>query len=677
MKIHVFAKSDEAEFTSISAAVEAAADGDVVVVHEGVYRETLTIEKSNVAIEAAEGEYVLVSGNDCVANGNYDATAVNEVDVADAYDEAKLAYTQVFINGKYQTMARFPKLKIADRMAPTVAGGGFSKLSNIYKDESAGHVTFEELPAVNLSGAIFRGIIGKNRHYTFGKVIEATGNAIAFEGLTKNDWGSSRAIAADFHEYGFGFVTHKNLVEEPGEWFVEDRKLYFKPVTNETKIEMQVRTHVLKIANAEKVSLKGLNFVSGAAEMENVESLNIENCSFRYLHGFYVIAGYGIGDSLKTGIYMKNMSNLTFVNSYVAHSWGHGVHIDGGENVTFRNNVIEDIGWIGSFTSGLYTSADNTHIEDCSFRDNGRFQIRVDKDIKINVLHSSFERAMKMGEDAGPLEFTSTGQVGPLDLKGSEIAYNKICDLHGIPVSGGHYNKQFVVAFYMEDTHNYTAHHNLIYDIVANTYDGPEEIMRRGTLLYLGPRVKAMHKKVHFYNNTAWDYTNNINIWNIFIANYDELKSQGLEYAEQTGTITKGHFANNLFNAGGFGINYSSQTFDAEGKKLGWAKVPANEGKSIDTTDMEKYFEHAAKVGYHFNPEANMILDKDTGAANYADASNGDFRLATTSKAVGAGVAIAGITSSAKPDLGALEGGDRVLSAGATLEIPVFKEELE
>ncbi|ONI44376.1 hypothetical protein AN641_07380 [Candidatus Epulonipiscioides gigas] len=677
MEIHVSLKNEQ--YTTITEAINNATEGDVIIIHEGIYRETLNIAKSNLTIQAYQDDYVLVTGNEVVTNFAQDST-MSGVYVADIPQNYNLSYSQVFANGKYQTMARFPKLTIDDMMSPLVEGSGYGKLVDIYKEAGTtkGFVSFDKrtLPNVDLTGAIFRGLIGKNRHYAFGKVISSNENTISFNGLTNNDWGSTNEIKSDFHDYGFGFITHKNLISTPKEWFIQDNKLYYMPESNinDLQVEMQVREKVLIMENAINVTFEHINFISGNVEIINSENLNIKHCSFRYLQPFYIISGYGIGDSMKTGIYIENGNHITFRNTYVGHTWGHGIHLSHGENNSFHNCIIEDIGWIGTFTSGIYTSANNTHIEDCSFRDNGRFQIRVDQDIKINILHSSFERAMKMGEDAGPLEFTSTGQIGPVDLKGSEIAYNKIFDLHGIPVSAGHYNKQFVVAFYMEDVNNYTAHHNLVYDITSYNYNGPEPLNRRGTLLYLGPRCKAMHEQVNFYNNTAWDYTNNINIWNIQIANFDEIKPLGLKYEAPTGTITNGHFVNNLLNIGEFGINYSAQNYAVDGKKIGWAKAPENAWKSIQTSDMDEYFEHAAKVGYFFNPKTNLMFDKENGALNYLDAENGDFRLINTSIAKKSGTPIEGITSSDTPDLGALEGSDWVLSAGATLNIPQFTE---
>ena len=151
---------------------------------------------------------------------------------------------------------------------------------------------------------------------------------------------------------------------------------------------------------------------------------------------------------------------------------------------------------------------------------------------------------MKMGEDAGPFEATSTGKIGALDLKGSTLAYNRVHDVKGLPVSDGNYNRQKVVAFYMEDTQNYTAHHNLIYNIKADNYTGPVENEPAGEFLYLGPRYNRMKEPINYYNNTIWNYDKLFTIWGLEIDNWEDL---GLPEEENKGTMEDGHFANNVF----------------------------------------------------------------------------------------------------------------------------------
>lgn len=692
MELHVYsdeipwnaaAEATTLEYETISDAIADAIEGDTIIVHEGIYREVLKIAKDNITVKAAEGEYVLVTGAE-VVSGFVPYEAMEGVYVADVpanYKETTLPYTQVYANGNVQTMARFPNLTIDDMMAPLEEGGGYGKTIDLYKNkgEAEGHVTFAEgeLPDVDLTGAVYRGLNGKNREYMFGDVVASEGNTLTFTSTTKNNWGNATAeIKKGYHDYGFGFVTHKNLIDIPGEWFVEDRKLYYMPEGDikDLSVDLQVRQQVLQMNNRENITLEGLNFVAGNVQIKGTETANITNCTFRNLQPFYVIKGYGMGDSGQTGVYIENSKNVTFRDTYIGDTWGTGVQISGGADNSFYNCRFEDMGWIGTFTAGIYTSGANTIVEDCTFADHGRFQIRVDKDVKIDILHSSFERAMEMGEDAGPLEFTSTGKIAPLDLKGSEIAYNKVFDLSGIPVSSGNYNKQFMVAFYMEDVSNYTAHHNLVYDITADSYDGPEYVKRDSRFLYMGPRYNAMHLPVNFYNNTAWDYGSTIGIWNIVIANHDELRKQGLKQEDNTGMMTDGHFANNLFDEGSFSVSYVAQNLNMNGGSKGWVTIPEDDWKDIETDDMDEFFEHAAKIDYAFNPEANMIVTADATDSTYVDAANGDFRLLDGSAAKGAGVEIPGITSSANPDLGALEGSDYVLSAGSTLELPTFKE---
>ncbi|OON95349.1 MAG: hypothetical protein ATN31_11125 [Candidatus Epulonipiscioides saccharophilum] len=671
------------EFASINAALTSAIEGDTIIVHEGLYREMLNIKKDNITIKAAENEYVLISGNELVEGfvPDKERSGVYIVDVPANYKTTTLPFSQVFANGSVQTMARFPNLTMDDMMMPIEEGGGYGEITKIYKDagtlEANIEFSHEELPDVDLTGGIFRGIIGKNREYALGEVVATEGKKVTFTG-TNSAWKHTNSVGPKAYGFGYGFVTHKNLIDIPGEWYVESGKIYYMPdgEIRDLEVEMQVRAHVLQMNNVDNTVLENLNFVAGAALIKSSDNSTIEGCTFRYLKPFYMLNGYGMSDSAQTGVYIENSENNTFKDTYLGHTWGTGFYVAGGDGNKFYNCIMEDIGWIGTFTAGIYSSGDNTHIEDCTFRDNGRFQIRVDKDIKIDVLHSTFERAMKLGEDAGPLEFTSTGKIAPLDLKGSEIAYNQVFDLRGIPVSSGGNPRQFVVAFYMEDVNNYTAHHNLIYDMEAPVYT---EGFLKGfegdnIFLYMGPRYNQMTKPVNYYNNTAWDYVRNINVWNIEIANHAELVAGGLKQEGNTGSLDDGHFANNLFNEGPFSLSWYTQDLKPTGGKIVNVPNPDASWKNITTDSMDEYFEHGEKIGYFFNPENNMMLDLETGAENYMDADNGDFRLAEDSPAKGAGIPIEGITSSDTPDLGALEGSDYVLSAGAKLKVRDFKE---
>lgn len=674
---------EEGKMYSIAEAIAEASSGDSIIIHEGIYRETVTINKNNIVLQNYEDDYVLVTGAEAVSgwtNAAGMADGVLEADISGF--EIGTDYTQLFANGESQMMARHPNNITGEMMEPMNPNSGFALLSNVYKEAGAGasgHATLEgtTLPDVDLSGGIFRGMTGKMRNYVYGTISASSGNSVTFTAINSGVWKNEAAISNTKHKWSWGFVMHKNLIDHPGEWYADNGRLYYLPTEGKdidsTRIEIQVRERVLVLNNTSGVTVKGIHFVSGNVDMQNTTGATIEGCSMRYLYPFWTPIGYGQGSTDRKGVYLSNSSDNTFQDNYLAHSWGNMIALREGMNNSFQNCVIKDFGWVGVFTSGIHINkSDNTNINNCTFGDAGRFQIRIDGgDAKVNILDCDFYGSMKMGEDAGPIEATSTGRIGALDMKGSEIAYNKIHDVQGVPVSDGNYKRVKATAFYMEDTENYTAHHNLVYNIKHEGYEGPHEIEKVGEFLYLGPRYNPMYHPVNYYNNTIWNVDENIGIWNIHIDNWQEL---GLIPPDTTGFMKDGHFANNIFmNGPGYKLSYSSQVLNSTGGRVGWADSP--EGSSIQTDDFNAYSTHCANWDYHFNPENNQFFDFADADSNFVNAANGDFTLVDGSAALGAGVVLDGYTSSDTPDCGALEGGPRVLNAGASLSAPDFKEE--
>ncbi|MDV7187991.1 T9SS type A sorting domain-containing protein [Lutibacter sp. TH_r2] len=667
---------------SISEAINQASSGDVIIVHEGVYREKVIVNKDNITLQNYNGEYVLVTGAEKVTGTWSDATGmtsgVKVVDISGFNIETD--YSQLFANGNIQKLGRHPNRTIEDMMEVIHSDGGYAPLINGSKPSGAnatGQIIFEQttIPSVDLTGGIVRAMTGKMRNYVYGDIVSNSGNTVSFKAINNNtDWIKDDEIASTRFKFSWGYVLHKNLVDTPGEWFIENNKLYYFPSNggniNDYRIELQAREKVLVLNNTDGIKITGINFVAGNVDFQDANNAVIDGCTFRYLHPFWTPNGYGQNDTDPKGIYLEDSSNNTFKDTYIGHSWGNMVALRSGANNSFENCTIEDFGWVGVFTSGIHINkSDNTNINNCTFGDAGRFQIRLDgDDAKVNILDSDFYGAMKMGEDAGPIEATSTGKIESLDLKGGVIAYNKIHDVTGIPVSDGSYNKQKITAFYMEDTENYTAHHNLIYNIRANNYNGDVEIVEHGEFLYLGPRYNPMDNPVNYYNNTIWNYDACISIWNIEIDNWEEL---GLDF--DSGRMTDGHFANNIFMSDSdFKLSYVRQQLSSTGGNLGY--VTLNPSPSLETTDWDAYTTHCANYNYHFNPENNVFINPTEQNSNFADVANGNFSLNSSSLAVGAGVEIPGITSSITPDCGALEGGNRVLNAGANLTLPEFLE---
>ena len=161
-------------------------------------------------------------------------------------------------------------------------------------------------------------------------------------------------------------------------------------------------------------------------------------------------------------------------------------------------------------------------------------------------------------------------------------------------------------------------------------------------------------------------------MWNIECANWQEL---GLTPPDTVGFMLDGHFANNIMmNGNDYKYKHHRQNRDNKGRILGF--LPVVPDQNLQTTNFDTYMSHVAKNNYHFNPENNVLIYENLGGRYFEDAEAGDFTLKSGNPAIGAGIAIPGITSSDNPDCGALEGSDRVLHAGANLN-PIFKEKPE
>jgi len=667
---------------SINEAISLAVAGDEIIIHEGIYREKVVVNKNNLTLRNFGTDYVLVSGAELVSGWTDAAGMFPGVKVADISGlTIETPYSQLFADGAWQIMARHPNNTTGEMMEPMDANSGYAPLSNVYKDagtNATGYATLggTTLPNVDLTGGIFRGLTGKMRNYVYGTITASSGNTVSFKAINSGVWKNDPAISATQHKFSWGFVMHKNLIDYPGEWYIDNKKVYYLPRATEQmdniRIEVQVRERVLVLNNTSGVTIEGLNFVAGNTDMQSTSNAVIRKCTMRYLYPFWTPTGYGQGDTDKKGVYLSNSSNNQFTDLYVGHSWGNMFALQGGGGNRFQNCVIEDLGWVGVFTSAIHVSkCTSTDISECTFGDAGRFQIRIDGgDTQINIQDCDFFGAMKMGEDAGPIEATSTGEIGALDLKGSVIAYNRIHDVQGVPVSDGSYKRVKATAMYMEDTENYTAHHNLIYNIKHDKYNGSYPIERVGEFLYMGPRYNAMHKPIKYYNNTVWNVDSHIGIWNIEIDNWKEL---GITPPDTTGLMENGHFANNIFMYGPhFSMSYVRQILSSTGSNLGYVSLGPE--SDIETASFSTYTTHCANWGYNFNPQTNLSLDPLSASANFIDAANGNFGLTGTSSAKAAGTEITGITSSSNPDCGAFEGGNRVLNSGSNLEIPAFKE---
>ncbi len=599
----------ESPLRTIQAASALLPENGTCYIRAGIYRETVTVLRNNQSFVNYNNEYVVVTGLNEVTGWTPYKNGIFQA----AFSGNELPYTQLFANGAYQQMARYPNNTTGDMMSVTPQSG-YEKITvfNATDTETTRKVTFTnmpEIPADYWKGGYFRGISGLMWDNPHGNIEASSGKDITVTPVL-SDWTTNNANVAGG---GYGFIFHLNALDIPGEWHLQDGKLYFMPPTgvdpSQMVIEAQKRQWAFRINGKNGTKLKGLHIKAASIEVK-ASNCVVDSCSVRYLFPFFSRKNYNAVHNELGGIYVNGDNNV-FSRCYVANTWGNGFSVEAGNNNLIDNCIIEDIGWNAQFTSSVLSTAVNTSIEHCTLGSTGRFHVRFTQ--KTNIRYCDLYDCMKMGQDAGSVEATSGGAYATvLDIGGSEIAYNYIHDSNTILSDNG--KKQFVVALYFEDAANYTVHHNIIWNFKTN-------VIADGAFVYLGPRRTTIYN-VNYYNNTVWNCDKRICIWN----------------RDAVGGINTTKFANNIFDS----------------------RMKDSQSSNPQLLPFIQYVKN-------IESSASTALFENFSAANFA--------LKAGSPAIDAGVEIPGITdgfTGTAPDAGAFEYGKPVWKAGSTIVKPSF-----
>ncbi|MDF7824180.1 DUF5010 C-terminal domain-containing protein [Pontiellaceae bacterium B12227] len=595
-------------YKTITQAAAAMSPGDTCIIHAGTYRERVVVQDNNVTFRRYGNDKVTVSGADLLTGWTLHSGNIYKAPLSWSGHE----FTQVFYQGDHQQIARHPD-NITGNMLSIEDDSGYMACETFNDTGATRQVAFPSMAAVPTNfwaGGIYRGITGRIRSNTMGDIISSSGTDLVCTPLS-NEW-KDDAKNGEWYMGGDakGYILHLNALSREGEWWHEGGFLHFwQPgggMPDDISVEAQVREEAFSIANRTGVVLDGIDIIGATMTVDNSDYCRFENCSFEYVQPYIKPSGYSSSYGSIGGVYMNGDSNVVDA-CYFDGSWGHLLYLEGGTGNEIRNSVLKNNGWYSIFSSCVHINgAADTLIEYCTFGSTGRFHVRMDTNAKNTIRYCDFSDCMNMGQDAGSIQ--SVGK----NLNDSEFAYNSIHDSDTIEVinTGG---KQFVVAFYIEDTSDYTAHHNVVWNF--NNDDIPGSIPD-GSFSYLGPR-DTTQSGIRYYNNTVWDCDYRIRIWNRY----------GL------GSINTEHW-NNIF----------------------------------DSSMADVFGTPSLEPGFDFRN--NVSLDPANEGSWFENAPAGDFQPLPASGAMDAGLVIAGITdgfTGSAPDAGAIEENTFMWRTGASI----------
>jgi hypothetical protein len=365
-------------FATIQAAVNRLQPGDTLLIHGGVYRETVTFPRSGtvkkpITVKASPGEVVVITGCDPVTGWTLHDAATN-------IWKAPMPWTlgtgrnQVFAGDEVIIEARYPN-EPAPGLEMYVAGlsplwptfGEFA-IPKETRQQQPGRIVsklLEGQPENCWKGALYYGVHCEGWSAQTG-AIESSGPGEIMVGDRAEQWW----FASHFPDEGRGMIVgHMHALDQPREWHWQDGTLYFIPPhhAEPRAVEAKRRQLAFDLSGRELIRAEGLRVHAASARLDGSRRCTFDDCHFSYLAHY--TRHYGIGqvehdrDTVKsgeTGLFVGGRDNA-FPNCGLQVSAGAGFHLRGYHH-TIHNCRIDEVSYVGHYLNAI-TDAVNDYAD--------------------------------------------------------------------------------------------------------------------------------------------------------------------------------------------------------------------------------------------------------------------------------------------------------------------------
>jgi hypothetical protein len=425
---------------TITQAVELAAEGDLIYLKDGIFRETVKITKSGITI-TTDNEDVFITGTDLfeefsdTGNGIYKTYAPNEV-------------TQLFVNGIPQVRAKYPNQNVNDNLF---------NFTTINANFSGNSITSNEItqPDNFFNGATVWFLTGHRWVAGTAKVTTHTGNTLNLTNISINYQGD-----------GIAFISNcKNCLDSDGEWYWGNDTLYYKnsniDITN-SKVEAKTRETLISVKMAENIKINGVNGYAGNILFDNTKGCKLSNGNFKYLTDYdyikkgssYARASAGNIKSYGLGVALFGVGD-TVSNCEISWSAGDCITQYGLKNIVLRS-TIHDANYRATDCSAVTICGFQNKILRCEIYNAGRDLISAGNAGRFKIKYNKLYRCGLLAWDLGII------YTWGADGDNGEIAFNHISQAY----SGNPDPTWGAVGVYLDNgSRNYLVHHNVIHDI--------------------------------------------------------------------------------------------------------------------------------------------------------------------------------------------------------------------
>ncbi|MCF7847536.1 MAG: hypothetical protein K9M45_01700 [Kiritimatiellales bacterium] len=471
-------------YTTINAALDAANDGDTIIIHEGIYRETCVAQCDNLTIKAADEEHVVISGLDPVSGWTQDA---GEVYWAGVNISTNLDFPQVFVNNRRINPAAYPDF------AEDPTNYELWGQDDIWTDTN-GVVNFSTGKPDNYwVGGLCLNIAGTSWQANQGVIESSTADTLLCGSLER--WQDKNTGE------GRGYILfHRNALDHSNEFHYdpsEGRVYLWQPGGGDPdNSSVEVRTRHLGLDFNEKsgVRVEGITFLAAAVDMEFTADCTLSECNVLYGTAYY----HGFGEKraprqFAVDCYEARRSLVE--RCYIAHGWGGGVTFRcdrsnpwGTDNV-LRDSVLEDLGWSAiTWGSVLVWGKDkDTQVVGNTLRNIGSEAI-TGYPRRAEINSNYIASAMNISRDGGAIYVYGTGED-------TSRSYNWIEQCFDYIAMGRGYDHNNVRGIYTDGgADGHLIHHNVIWRCSDGVNSNSE-----------GGKGDGMIHHIVVHNNTFWD----------------------------------------------------------------------------------------------------------------------------------------------------------------------------
>lgn len=447
----------EKPFATVQQVADIMKPGDVCIVREGTYRETVRPRNSGTAegplvFRAFPGETVVMSGCRPVMEWQ-----LEEGNVYSTVVPMSLGHeNQVFAGGKMLFEARWPNAG-----KPVPAGLLEFNAAVMDKGTTATKIVDDAIPDLDLAGAQIWASTHKRWYCWTGAVRAQAQGTIEIEDNSDSKGNHICKTGGDYYLFGA-----RSLLDSPGEWFYDNKsgKLLIwsdTPGRVLQDVEIKSRKNVFDLRGRRHITIEGIEFFGASLATDEASA----HLTLDGVRAFYVDhsnrATQQYGSQSGTGMAFRGRGHV-IRNCEIAYSSGNCVVLFG-RDCQVVNNYIHDGNYMGTYTAPLAfgRGASDNVVSHNTITRSGRTTINTSGFYRSLLQHNDVSFSGYLSYDLG-LTYANGVEGG-----NSEVRFNWLHDNVAEHVNMGLY--------FDHGCKNLVFHHNVIwnttnYGMINNQY---------------------------------------------------------------------------------------------------------------------------------------------------------------------------------------------------------------